>query len=193
MSPTTARKLGYPLILLVYCLVAFGVMKYFHWSTTAKLSALVVILLPGRLQAWLLRDFFRGRREMSRGEYDRARESFQTFLARLKARPLIKHSIWLSYAVYSTDIEAMTENNLGACSIEMGSFAEATKHLKRALEIDQNYAIPYVNLAAGHQLSGEPELAEECLAKARSLGYSGGSSDQALSSLSERYAQMQKL
>ena len=128
---------------------------------------------------------------MGMGEVDSALEHFTSFAQTLENRPWIKRLIWLSFGVYTTDIEAMTYNNLGACYLEKGEFTRAKTSLYHALEICPNYPIPYFNLALLYGLTRERREAVRCFQEAKRLGYDLSRFDQVLNSLSQGLANLE--
>lgn len=128
---------------------------------------------------------------MGVGEFDAALDHFSTFAENVRYRPWLKRLIWLSFGVYTTDIEAMTHNNLGACYLEKGEFTKSKTALYRALEICPTYPIPYFNLALLYGLTGERREAVRCFQEAKQLGYDLSRFDQVLNSLSQGLANIE--
>ena len=128
---------------------------------------------------------------MGMGEIDSALEHFTSFAETVECRPWIKRLIWLSFGVYTTDIEAMTHNNLGACYLEQGEFTKAKTSLYRALEICPTYPIPYFNLALVYGFTKERREAVRCFQEAKRLGYDMSRFDQVLNSLSQGLANIE--
>jgi tetratricopeptide (TPR) repeat protein len=151
----------------------------------------LLLFLPGRVQGYYYRDFFRGRREMGLGEFESALGHFTKFAEDVSNRPWLKRLIWLSFGVYTTDIEAMTHNNLGACYLEKGELTKSKTALYRALEICPTYPIPYFNLALLYGLTGERREAVRCFQEAKRRGYDLSRFDQVLNSLSQGLANIE--
>jgi len=72
---------------------------------------------------------------------------------------------------YTRDVEAMTQNNIGAVLIREGNLDQAEYRLAQAIQIDDQYPIPYYNMALLGELRGEREAAVRSLSTAQSLGY----------------------
>lgn len=89
MTATHWRKLLYlPLVLLALGgMVLLGAVIG-GWPDL--LVAALLMLVPGRIQGFVYRDFFRGRRLFSQGRYADAIPHFERFLHAVRARPWIK-------------------------------------------------------------------------------------------------------
>lgn len=131
----------------------------------------VLLLLPGRVQGFVFRDHYRGRRLMATGQLESAVAHFERFLARLRAAPWKKRFIWLAWGFYSWDIEAMTLNNLGVALMGLGEWDAARDRNEEALRVDPKYPVPYFNLAVLAAAQGDEAHARELLARAEALGY----------------------
>jgi tetratricopeptide (TPR) repeat protein len=189
VSRTAWYKLGYLIALL-----AAGV---FAWWLSLAIPrwglwiALGLCLVPGRVQGWMWREFFRGRRLCVAEEWATAEVEFETFLQRLHRQPWLRHGIWLGGAVYTRSIEAMTWNNLGAIRLNSGATEQAEVALRKSLAIDSNYPIPYWNLALLRMIENRPEEATESAAAALRLGYSGGTGDRLISEAGQLLARIE--
>lgn len=71
----------------------------------------------------------------------------------------------------------MLANNVGACELATGDFAQAEQHLKNALSLDPGYPLPYFALAVLAHARGETERADHLLNEAATRGYRGGTRD----------------
>jgi tetratricopeptide (TPR) repeat protein len=143
----------------------------------SAIAIVLILLIPGRVQGFLYREFFQGRKLLDQRRAVEAIGFFQRFLLVVRSRPWIKRAMWLSWAIYTPDIEAMTLNNIGAANLELGRLDESERALKEALIVDKKYAIPHFNMAVVHEMRGNRMLAENALAEAKRLGYSGGTID----------------
>ena len=180
MKRPTRYKIGYLLAFVALGAVAISVLVYFERSTGAVLAVVAVLLIPGRLQGIVYRDLFQGRRLLSSGNAAEAEQHFDRFLALVRRGPWRKRLIWLSWSVYTPDVEAMTLNNIGAARMQMGKRGEAATSFGEALELDPLYPMPHFNLAILHELEGNRESAEQAASVAERLGFSGSSIDQAI-------------
>jgi tetratricopeptide (TPR) repeat protein len=190
MTSTHWRKLAY--VPLVLAAIGAGVLLSVAvggWQ--GLLVAVLLMLLPGRIQGFVYRDFFRGRRLFSQGQYADAVPHFERFLDSVRARPWIKHLLWLQFAAYTTDIEAMTLNNLGGAHIQLGDLDAGERYLREALAIDARYAMALYNLSRVAALRGDEADAERLLAEAARLGFSGSGLDALLQASGERLAHLE--
>jgi tetratricopeptide (TPR) repeat protein len=144
---------------------------FFRQQPSLVLAISLLLLVPGRIQGHLWRDFFRGRRLLQRKQYERSLTYFYSFLERLKKKPVLKKAIWLGWAVYSRDIEAMTLNNIGVAYMELGEFKKAKRSLLTAITIDPNYPLPFFNLAIVAKMQRDRARSRLFLARAAKLGY----------------------
>lgn len=171
MSRTTRYKILYVVILVVVGLAAVAILRTSDYASGAFILVMIVLLLPGRIQGHYWRDFFRGRRLVADRRFREAEPVFERFLARLNDQPTLKRLIWLSYAIYTRDIGAMSLNNLGVCALEEGRFGEAEKRLQEALSLDSENPLPHFNLAIVYQAIGRPDEARRHWAASQRLGY----------------------
>ncbi|HEX2209332.1 MAG TPA: hypothetical protein VHG93_16765 [Longimicrobium sp.] len=179
MSRTTRLKLAYPLAMGAGLAGSVALMTVGSggWGL---LAAGILLLVPGRIQGAAYRDFFRGRRLFAEGRAAESIPYFERFLERIRRRPALKHLVWLQWAAYTTDIEAMTLNNLGGAHIHLGDTEAAKGFLNEALRVDPRYPMPYYNLYLIATARGDDAEAERMLAGAHRLGFTGGRVDQAL-------------
>ncbi len=188
MNRTSRYKVFYAALISSLCAgVAIVVLSTDVHPMTLVLAA-GVFLVPGRVQGYFWRDFFRGRRLLAE---DRAAESitcFTRFLKQLAARPWLKKLIWLSWGIYTRDIAVMTQTNLGAARMRLGELDAAEDHLRAAMEHDAQAPLPWHNLGVILQVRGEVASAEEAFRKARALGYSAAVSDKLVHAMSEALA-----
>lgn len=195
MSRTAFYKLAYAGTVLGVVALAGSVVANFGGAGRTPVWAValmvVLLLLPGRVQGALWRDFFRGRRLLAHREHAASIPYFERFLARVRARPALKRAIWLSWGMYSRDIEAMTENNLGVAKLELGRWDEAEEHLKRAIAIDRAAPLPHYNLAMIFAARGMGPEAAQHLARAGELGYRDTTSDRLTRAAGELLARIE--
>lgn len=132
----------------------------------------LVMVLPGRLQAVFYRDLFTARRLQAEGRNEESIVHTGRFLETIRERPALKRLLILS-SFYTVDVEAMALNNLGAAQLQLGRWDEADAALRKALELDPEYPIPWFNLAVLAAARGDEEAARRLHADAESLGYRG--------------------
>ena len=168
--------------LAVLALVTCG--TYFAIRSTgndriAFAVAIVLLLIPGRLQGLLLRPLFRGQRQLAQGRPKSAVREFEAYLAMLERQPWRKWALWLGWSLYTPSARAMGLNNLGVARADLGDEVAARQAWESASVIDPLYPGPRANLAALAAASGDAKSATELLLQAKHLGYTGGSLDQA--------------
>jgi tetratricopeptide (TPR) repeat protein len=165
--------------ILALALVIGGIALASALSGVGKL-ALAAILLAVSLTGYLLgRDFFRGRAAHASRSYLEAIAHYRRFLAQCERPPRsMLRFLWLG--LYTSDVAALAENNIGACLLEIGEGAEATATLEHALARDPGYAVPHVNLAILASLAGDRERADRHRDHALRLGYSSALLDRAI-------------
>jgi tetratricopeptide (TPR) repeat protein len=180
MSRTLLLKLLY-----VAAVAAFGGLALLIVTTAfrgrEKLGAVmlaVLLLVPGPLLGFFFRSLFQGRRLLDAGQPKPALDHFRAFLDQVRESPWQKRLIWLSWAVYTPDVEAMAWNNIGAAHTELGNWDDAKQAFSEALAVDPKYALPHLNLARIAIVEGDKAEAERRVDSARSLGYKKTSVDQ---------------
>jgi tetratricopeptide (TPR) repeat protein len=184
---TTMRKYSYFIVLATLLGLVFWGWTSNRISTRGLLWLALGLLLLGRAINYPLRHFYRGLNNFRLRKWDEAEQYFHVFLNDLAQRPWIRYlNFWNSG--YTTNLEAMTWNNLGAIQIEKRNLDAAPEFLNKAAALDARYAKPYFNLAVTAVLKGEQERAKVLFEKATDLGYSGGAFDQFLTRVQEAYA-----
>ena len=185
MSRTSVYKLLWVAIVLGGIVLSLFAIKACPYPSAATLVLVVVFLTPGRIQGIAWRPFFRGRKAQTVGNWKLAISEYTLFQEQVRARPGLKGLIWLSWGMYSRDIEAMTENNLGACHLELGALEKAEPHFHRALTLDPLYPIPHFNLAVVKGLQKDFLGFNEHFEQAKRLGYHRSGVDHAIRRLGE--------
>ena len=170
---------------LIFCIF------YFRLSMPAIFLLAIVFFIPGRMQGYFWRDFYRGRKLVGRGEWENSLRCFGRFLADLKKRPWLIRLNWLNWGMYTRDIEAMTYNNMGLAHLGLGRLSEAEQHFIRAIEIDSEYPLPYYNRALLEQIKGDTEEAASLLKKSQTLGYSRTTYDKLIQTASSILAHIE--
>lgn len=188
MNRTTFRKFLYPILLLALFSGLAALAFSGRISNRALFGIALGLLLLGRIINYPLRHFYRGLRAFQQQQLEPAEQLFQRFLQDLERRPWIRHLIWWSFGMYTSNLEAMTYNNLGAIRLRQGEFEAAQPFLQKAIALDPQYAKPYFNLAIAAAGLGQREQSGHYFQQAQALGYSGGSFDQFLTAVQEEYA-----
>ena len=145
----------------------------------ALAAAIVLLLIPGRIQGLLLRPLFRGQRELAQGRAAGSVHQFEAFIALLERQAWRRWALWLGWTLYTPSAKAMGYNNLGVAHADLGNASSARQAWECALAIDPLYPVPYANLAALAAADGSAEQATSLLVRAEQLGYTGGPLDQA--------------
>lgn len=158
---------------------------------TAFLIFGILYLLPGRIQGIFYRNHFKGRRYLELQKLEESILASETFLEEIKVKPWLKKLIFLSWGIYSLDIEAMTLNNLGAAQLEQGDLEKARKTLLDALTLDPLYPIPHVNLAILAMVYKDEGTMNYHIAQAETLGYLGTSIDKIVERAQSIYAKFE--
>lgn len=177
---------------VLVCIVLVGAVVLTAFKSEDPLIVLflasAIFFIPGRVQGWLWRDFFTGRRLLASGRREESIEHFDKFLKLVRKRPWLKKMIWLSWGIYTRNIEVMTLGNLGAAYIEVGKPDLAEQFLREAMSLDPECPIAYYNLGLLAGMRGHLEQANEYLLRARKLGYARGAIDKIISQLGQTLA-----
>jgi tetratricopeptide (TPR) repeat protein len=171
VSRTSKCKIQYFVILVVLGAAVCVSLLWFRAPLWGWVAAALVCMIPGRVVGHYYRDLFTGRRLMDARRFAEAIPHFERFLERIRARPALKRLICLSPGIYTRDVEAMTLNNLGIARLEVGELDRVEAPLRRALALDPDYPLPYVNLAHLASLHGDVEAAAAASRSAKRLGY----------------------
>lgn len=176
MDRTTRYKLFYFGLLAAIAAVLFTVALILdQWL--AALAIGVLLFIPGRIQRHFWRDFHEGRGLLESGHPEEAIGCFERFIQRLRDNPRLAGYIWLGSSLYTRSAEAMAQSNLGAAWLSLHRMEEAEVCLRRAIELDNQYPVPWVNLAVLAMLRGETQQARVHLLEAQSRGMSRVSID----------------
>lgn len=151
----------------------------------------LLFLLPGRVSAFWLKDFYRCRRFYDLERYAEAIDSGNRFLKTLESEPWRGKLIYLTWSLYTWNAEAMTRNNLGASFMMSGKFDKARQELAAAIALDSGYALPFANLAALEAAVGNHAESERLARIAEKNGYSGTKAEKLAEKVSAVYAKIQ--
>jgi tetratricopeptide (TPR) repeat protein len=177
MSRVTRYKIGYVVALVALGLLSIPVIRGLGGGAGAMLAVAAVLLVPGRVQGVFFRDLFQGRRLLDTGHAAEAVPHLERFLQTVHAEPWRKRLLWLSWSIYTPNVEAMALNNLGAARMRLGQLLEAETAFQEALALDPLYPVPQFNIAILHEMRGDRATAERAVAEATRLGYTGGTVD----------------
>ena len=164
---------------VVFCLLTISLVALYlnSWDKGLFASLVLLLLIPGRIQGLLLRELFTGRHELDRGNPQKARMCFDKLRVQVHRQPWRKYALWLSWSMYTPNLEAMLINNIATTYLAQGQNEEAEKNWKAALELDPLYPLPFANLAVVAALRGDVELSQMMLHSASELGYTGEALD----------------
>jgi tetratricopeptide (TPR) repeat protein len=171
--------------ILAYIAVILGAIVLTFWILPLPPRwphAIVVIalLVPGRVQGVLWRDFFRGRHAMDENRILEAARHFSQFEAALAQHPRLRYAIFLQWSFYTWNAGAMVRNNLAACDMALGRLASAEAGFEQAIALDRGYPVPYFNLAVIAQAKNQPERAAQLLSDAKARGFRGGTRERVI-------------
>lgn len=180
MNRTTRLKLLYLIALLALGSATFATVATLYKRGEVIAVALVVLLLvvPGRVQGFFFRDLFKGRRLLQMNRPREALTHLHAFATHVRQRRRQKRLIWLAGSIYTTDVEAMTWNNIGVACANLRSWDEAKAAAAEALRLDEEYPLPHMVLAQISLVEGDRKAAEHHLRRATALGYRATSLDQ---------------
>lgn len=191
MSRTAKYKLFYFLALFGILAIVLSTFSYFKVSVPVIVIVAFLFLIPGRIQGYFYRDFFRGRNLLTQQNFEDAIPHFEQFLQRIEKEPQLQQLSWLSGMIYTRSIKAMTLNNLGAAYLGLGKLQEAEDSFNQALKIDGLFPLPFYNLALVQQVLGEKQKALSLLEKARGLGLENNLADKFIQKSGELLASVE--
>lgn len=193
MAPAKMRKLLYPILVISIALLFIAIDRGFGFHPAVGVGVAALFLIPGRLQGYVFREFFQGRRALALGQTEQAEGHFLRFLDQIQKRPSRKRLIWFAPGIYTADIEAMTYNNLGVVNLSLDRFGESEKWLRKALGVDPSYPLPHFSLGLLHLLSGSRRKASSSFQEAVRLGFEFSSVDHIFAKLTEALARVEGL
>lgn len=164
------RVLYFMVLLLVLISFAYLITN-FHWELYQLLIIAVAFLIPGRLVQYYWRDFFKGRKNLEKRNFDKAIQRFELFLKDVEDSPWIKWLMFFSYGLYSFKVEAVAMAYLGKCNIHKRDLEQAESFLNKALQVDAKYPVAFFNLAVIYVLRNDEAAARRYFDMARENGY----------------------
>lgn len=188
MSRTKKYKLMYLVAVILASTIALLFIYKFKENYYVLSLIVILLILPGRVQGYLWRDFFIGRRLLSLSKYEEAIQYFETFEHKLRNNKWLKYAIWLAAFIYTRSIMVMTLNNIGACYLELGELEKARNYFESALEEDRESPLPFYNLSIISEIEGFHDLAIKQYNTSVKLGYSRTTIDQMVHKAGEIYA-----
>jgi tetratricopeptide (TPR) repeat protein len=173
MTRIQQSKLFIGLILLGF--TAFIAANFYFLGPVKGLAAVLAVQLfviwNNRKQKKNLKNFNIARKLYKDKRYDEAITMFLTYLKEVKEAPDKEKTTLLNFGLYTNSSIAMSYNNIGASCMEMGYYQKAVESLERATEVDEDYAIPYYNLAIIATIRNDDELVNRYMTKLSALGY----------------------
>jgi tetratricopeptide (TPR) repeat protein len=188
MTRTTLYKAHYFIVLFLAAAAALAALAYFRFSPLAIVLIFIALFVPGRILGFFWRDLLRGLRLLNAREFSESKRHSELFLAQVRSQPWIKNLVWLGSSTYSHDPEVLALNNLGAAELNLGERESAEAHFKKAIELDNQCPLPFVNLSILYEQSGNAEEATRCIESAIRLGYGNGVSDKIIRASQTRFA-----
>ena len=191
MTRTLKYKLLYVVVSAALLAVIALIFVALEPGPTGLLVAAVVLLVPGRVGAYFLRELFLSRRHVGAERYENGIASAERFLEQLDRQPWRQHFIYCFFGIYTWNTRAMALNNLGAAKMELGRIDEAEVPLGEALALDEDYPMPYYNLSIVEAVREDHARSDHLLAKARQLGFQPSTVDKAIMRVGAAYARVQ--
>ena len=188
MTRTTLYKAHYFAVLGLAGLIAALALVHYQFSLVSVVVVLVLLILPGRILGFYWRNLLRGLRLLNARRYEESRLHSVLFLEELRQRPYLRHLVWLGSSTYSHNPEVLALNNLGAAESKLGQLDSARQHLERAIELDPQCPLPFLNLGIIHASNEEFDAAERCFSEATRLGYANDLSDRIVRASQDRFA-----
>ena len=143
-----------------------------------RLPGIVVLYLGAIVLALTLvfmlwsRDFLIGRYRSRQRRWQEAAERYQKFEAKLLEVRWTQWVAVLFLSLYTFDGVAICRNNIAQSLMNLRELDTAEQWLRRALQRDPLYALPYLNLGVVAALRGDKERAVREFGRAVQLGYS---------------------
>lgn len=158
---------------MILFIFTFGIIIKLHKESLFSIvpGIAIIFLIPGRIQGYYYRNFFRARKLLGERRYEESIMYNEKFLKEIQLYAWRKKLIWLSWGMYSKDIEAMALNNLGTSYLHLGKLDVAEFNFYEAIKLDTLYPIPYYNLSILSHIRGDVEEANNLYKKAFELGF----------------------
>ena len=143
-----------------------------------RLPGIAVLYLGATLLAAVVpfmlwsRDFLIGRYRSRQRRWQEAADRYQKFEAKLLQVRWTGLAAVLFLSLYTFDGVAICRNNIAQSLMNLRELDTAEQWLRRALQRDPLYALPYVNLGVVAAMRGDKERAVREFGRAVQLGYS---------------------
>ena len=195
MNRTLCLKILYGIIL-----ISLGIIVYWSISNTSKDYRLVsslfiglLLLIPGRISQYFYQDFYTGRKYMNKNDLDKALYHFLQFERCIEEKPWKKTILWMTWSIYTIDVLAMVKHNISSIYISKGEYEKAEKYIKEALDIDNKYPLPYLNLSIINIANGKKEEYINNIKKSIKLGMNNSKVDKIIRNMQSVYANVQSV
>jgi tetratricopeptide (TPR) repeat protein len=169
MQPRIKRPQRNLFIIMSVMMMAYLLGTRLPGEVTLYLGA-AVLAVAAVMVIWG-RDFLVGRYRTRQRRWQEAAERYQKFEAKLLAVPLGKLAVVLYLSLYSFDGVAICRNNIAQSLMNMQDLDGAEQWLRRALQRDPLYALPYLNLGVVAAMRGDKERAAREFGRAVQLGF----------------------
>jgi hypothetical protein len=171
--------------IFAYVAVILGAIGLIFWILPLPprwphVGVVIALLVPGRVQGVLWRDFFRGRNAMEENRILQAARHFSQCEAALVRQPRLRYAVFLQWTFYTWNASAMVRNNLAACDMALVRLESAEAGFEQAIAFDQGFPVPYFNLAVVAQANNQPERVEHFLSDAKVRGFRGGTRERVI-------------
>lgn len=193
MNKVRLSKILYLLIIFVLVTAIFLIYANIEppYNFIFLLIAMIVFLIPGRVVGHYYRDFFTARKLLNKKNYEKSIKYNKRFIEQIEEKPWIKRLMWLSWGIYTKDIEAMSFNNIGTALLHMEEYNQSKDYFEKAITIDESYPLPHFNLAIIYLIEGNREMAHNYYRDAGKLGFKGTSFDKLVNKIQELYASVE--
>ncbi len=191
MTPVTRNKLLWVMVTLALGVFVVGAWTLLDLPAWTLFVFATLLLIRGRVSAVVLRDLYRSSRLIDAERYEEAIDTAERFLRVLEVQPWRRSRLFIPWAFYTWNTEAMARNNLAAAHIELGNLDSAEVQLKKAISLDPQFPIPYHNLASLQAGRGAEAEAERLLTVAAEKGFKQSLDDRVIAKVSKAYAALQ--
>lgn len=164
------RVLYFMVLSLVLITFAY-LMTEFQWELYQLLIIAFIFLIPGRLVQYFWRDFFKGRKSLEKGNFEKAIQRFELFLKDIEESPWIKWLMFFSHGLYSFKVEAVALVYVARCHIHKKELDQAELFLNKALQVDPKYSLAFFYLAVVYELRNDEASSRRYFDLARANGY----------------------
>jgi tetratricopeptide (TPR) repeat protein len=156
-------------LILLFIAGAFLAAPHLPNAVLTTIAALGAVMLV--VAVFAAKHLLAGRSLMKQGKWDDAALELAAFEHEQSTVAWRRALAFLFVGSWTSDGVAVARGTLGAIRLEQGRLDEAEAHLKRAVEKDPGYALPYANLALVAARRGDTAAADAHRARAHQLGF----------------------